>query len=285
MLEYRKLASLPPRDGMPDAQAIHLIAEAGRLAFADRGKYVADTDFVPLPGGSIDALVDKRYLAARGELIGERSMGRAAAGEPLGIKLARGMDRAPELQSTSHLSIVDAQGHAVAMTTSVENAFGSRLMVRGFMLNNQLTDFSFVGGDADGLVANRLQPGKRPRSAMAPTMVFDRANHRLILAIGSPGGPAIINYVAKVLFGVLDWQLGLQEAIDLPNFGSRNGPTELEQGRIAPAIVQQLQARGHAIRLGSQTSGLQGIARRPVDGPAGWIGAADPRREGSAEGD
>jgi gamma-glutamyltranspeptidase/glutathione hydrolase len=285
MLEYRKLASLPPRDGMPDAQAIHLIAEAGRLAFADRAKYVADTDFVPLPGGSIAALIDKRYLATRGELSGERSMGRATAGEPLGIKLAQGMDRAPELQSTSHLSIVDAQGNAVAMTTSVENAFGSRLMVRGFLLNNQLTDFSFAGADADGPVANRLQPGKRPRSAMAPTMVFDRSSHRLMLAIGSPGGPAIINYVAKVLFGVLDWQLGLQEAIDLPNFGSRNGPTELEQDRIAPQIVQQLQARGHAIRLGSQTSGLQGIARRPASGAAGWIGAADPRREGSAEGD
>lgn len=285
MLEYRKLAAMPPRDGMPDPQAIHLIAEAGRLAFADRSKYVADTGFVPLPGGSPDALLDKRYLATRAELIGERAMGVATAGAPLGIRLARGEDHAPELQATSHVSIVDAQGNAVAMTTSVENAFGARVMVRGFMLNNQLTDFSFVGADANGPVANRVQPGKRPRSAMAPTMVFERTGHKLVLAVGSPGGPAIINYVAKVLFGVLDWQLGLQDAIDLPNFGSRNGPTELERGRISPIVVQQLQTRGHAIRLGDQTSGLQAILRDQSGVRPGWIGAADPRREGSVEGD
>ena len=285
ILEQRKLAHYPPRDGMPDPQAIHLIAEAGRLAYADRSKYIADTDFVPLPGGSVDALIDKRYLATRSELIGERSMGSAPAGAPLGIKLARGEDHALELEATSHISIVDAAGNAVAMTTSVENAFGSRLMVRGFMLNNQMTDFSFLCADANGPVANCPQPGKRPRSAMAPTMVFDRSSGALLMEIGSPGGPAIINYVAKVLFGVLDWQLGLQEAIDLPNFGSRNGPTELERYRIAPSVVQQLQARGHALRFGDQTSGLQGIMRNPTVGASGWIGAADPRREGTAEGD
>ncbi|MBC7573293.1 MAG: gamma-glutamyltransferase [Herminiimonas sp.] len=285
ILANRNLRAAAPVDGQLEVEGIHLIAEAGRLAYADRARYVADTDFVPLPGGSPNALLDRNYLAARGALIGKRSMGTAAPGAPLGIKLAQGIDQSPELHSTSHLSIVDASGHAVAMTTSVENSFGSRLMVRGFMLNNQLTDFSFEAADADGPIANRVQPGKRPRSAMAPTLVLDRSSHELVMAIGSPGGPAIINYVVKVLIGVMDWGLNIQQAISLPNFGSRNGPTELEQGRVSPGIVSQLGARGHAIRLGDQTSGLQGIMRVTIHGEKTWLGGADPRREGSVEGD
>ena len=285
ILSNRKLATMAPVGGQPDAEGIHLFAEAGRLAYADRERYVADTDFVPLPGGSPAALIDRTYLASRASLIGERSIGRATAGVPLGIRLARGADRSPELQSTSHFSIVDAQGRAVAMTTSVENGFGARLMVGGFMLNNQLSDFSSIAADDEGPVANRVAPGKRPRSAMSPTLVRERQSGRLVLVIGSPGGPAIINYVAKVLVGVMDWGLTLQEAIDLPNFGSRNGPTELERGRIAPGLIEQLRARGHVIRLGDQNSGLHGIMRNQIGGQTGWLGGADPRREGTEEGD
>ena len=285
ILANRDLPKPAPDGNGLNPESVHLFAEAGRLAFADRARYVADTDFVPLPGGGIDALIDKTYLAKRAELIGERSMGTATAGAPLGIKLARGIDRSPELAATSHFSIVDAQGHAVSMTTSVENGFGSRLMVRGFLLNNQLTDFSFVAADADGLVANRVQPGKRPRSAMAPTLVLDRQSRQLALVVGSPGGPAIINYVAKVLVGTMDWGLTVQQAIDLPNFGSRNGPTELERERFTPAQIVSLKARGHAIRLSDQTSGLHAISRIIVHGEPWWLGGADPRREGTVEGD
>lgn len=285
ILSNRKLAALAPAGGKLDAEGVHLFAEAGRLVYADRERYVADTDFVPLPGGSPAALIDPTYLASRAALIGERSMGRATAGVPLGIRLARGTDRSPELQSTSHFSIVDAQGRAVAMTTSVENGFGARLMVGGFMLNNQLSDFSSTAADADGPVANGVAPGKRPRSAMSPTLVRERQSGRLVLVIGSPGGPAIINYVVKVLVGVMDWDLSLQAAIDLPNFGSRNGPTELERDRIAPELVEQLRQRGHVIRLSDQNSGLHGIMLRQVDGEDRLLGGADPRREGTEEGD
>jgi gamma-glutamyltranspeptidase/glutathione hydrolase len=159
-------------------------------------------------------------------------------------------------------------------------------MVRGFLLNNELTDFSLVP-EADGLpVANRVQPGKRPRSSMAPTLVFDRASGQLLATIGSPGGSQIIGYVAKTLVGVLDWNLDIQHAISLPNFGSRNGPTELERGQFSPALVEALKARGHDVREIDMGSGLQGIVRvRRADGSSGWVGGADPRREGVALGD
>jgi gamma-glutamyltranspeptidase/glutathione hydrolase len=167
------------------------------------------------------------------------------------------------------------------MTSSIEDAFGSRQMVRGFLLNNQLTDFSFASVDSEGRpVANRVQPGKRPRSSMSPLLVFDKSTGQFIMAIGSPGGSAIINYVGKVLLGTLDWGLTIQDAIALPNFGSRNGPTELEQGRVPDSLVKELQERGHDVRLMPQTSGLQGIMRTPQ----GWFGGADPRREGVAIG-
>ncbi|MBC7414516.1 MAG: gamma-glutamyltransferase [Herminiimonas sp.] len=285
ILAHRNLPKLAPDAAGLNVEGVHLFAEAGRLAYADRARYVADTDFVPLPGGSVDALIDKDYLAARAGLIGERSMGTAAAGAPLGIKLARGYDRSPELAATSHLSIVDAQGQVVSMTTSIENGFGSRLMVQGFLLNNQLTDFSFVAADADGPVANRVQPGKRPRSAMAPTIVLERRTGHVALVVGSPGGPAIINYVAKVLVGMMDWGLPVQEAVDLPNFGSRNGPTELERGRFSPEQIVGLRVRGHVLRIANQTSGLHAISRIEIHGEPWWMGGADSRREGSVEGE
>jgi len=287
MFETRDMKALAPTDGIPGADAVHLFSEVGRLAYADRDRYAADTDFVPLPGRGIPALLDKNYLARRAGVIGTRSMGKAEAGHPPGVEMAWnwGLDNSIEAHSTSHIVAVDQYGAGLSMTTSVEDAFGSRQMVDGFILNNQLTDFSFDSKDANGPVANRVEPGKRPRSAMSPTIVFDKKTGRFVEAIGSPGGPLIINYVAKVLVGTLDWGLNMQEAIALPNFGSRNGPTELEAGRFPAREIERLKARGHAIRIGEQTSGLQGIERMDIHGVSLWFGGADPRREGVAKGD
>ena len=285
ILETRNMAAHPPLDGVPTADALHLFTEAARLAYADRNRYAADTDFVPLPGRGVPALIDKAYLATRAALIGERSMGMAPAGKPPGMDVAWGTDNAIETNSTSHVVVVDASGAGLSLTTSVEDAFGSRQMVRGFLLNNQLTDFSFDSVDANGPIANRVQPGKRPRSAMSPTIVFDRASKKLVLAVGSPGGPAIINYVAKTLVGTLDWGLNVQQAINLPNFGSRNGPTELETGRFPAAVQDALKARGHSLRSYDMTSGLHGVQRISIHGEPWWFGGADPRREGVAKGD
>ncbi len=285
ILETRDISRFPPVGGVPDARAIHLFTEAGRLAYADRNRYVADTDFVPLPGAGIASLLDKGYLAQRAALIGERSMGRAVAGTPPGMQVAWGLDNALQRPSTSHLVAVDAFGGGLSMTTSVEDAFGARQMVDGFLLNNQLTDFSFDARDANGPIANRVEAGKRPRSAMSPTLVFEKGTQKLVLATGSPGGSAIINYVAKVLVGTMDWGLNVQQAISLPNFGSRNGPTELEQGRIPAAQVDALRAMGHEVRISEQNSGLQGIMRLNAHGQDFWFGGADPRREGMVRGD
>ncbi|MGX9731163.1 gamma-glutamyltransferase [Janthinobacterium aestuarii] len=285
ILEVKDIRPYAPVDGVLDAQAIHLFSEAGRLAYADRNRYVADTDFVPLPGNGVASMLDKTYLAQRASLIGEKSMGRALPGTPPGMQVAWGMDNALQRPSTSHLVAVDAFGGGLSMTTSVEDAFGSRQMVDGFLLNNQLTDFSFDSRDADGPIANRVEAGKRPRSAMSPTLVFEKGTHKLVLATGSPGGSSIINYVAKVLVGTMDWGLNVQQAISLPNFGSRNGPTELEKGRAPAAQVEVLQAMGHEVRVIEQNSGLQGIMRLNAHGKDFWFGGADPRREGMVRGD
>lgn len=285
ILETRDMRALAPRNGALNAEAIHLFSEAGRLAYADRSRYVADTDFIALPGNSAKALLDKQYLAGRAALISDRSMGIAKSGMPFAAALTSGLDTSPELPSTSHISIVDARGNAVSMTTSIEDAFGSRQLVRGFLLNNHLTDFSFDAADANGPIANRIQPGKRPRSSMSPTLVFEKGSNRLVMSTGSPGGSAIINYVGKVLIGTLDWGLNVQQAISLPNFGSRNGPTELEQGRVDAAVTDQLKAKGHNVRMIEQTSGLQGIMRMNIHGEEMWFGGADPRREGTVKGD
>jgi gamma-glutamyltranspeptidase / glutathione hydrolase len=285
VLETKGIERYAPVNGRLGVEAIHLFTEAGRLAYADRARYVADTDFVPLPGKGVAALLDKHYLRQRAALIGERSMGRAAFGVPDTVNVAWGADNAIESPATSHLSVADADGNVISMTTSVEDAFGSRQMVDGFILNNQLTDFSFDSVDENGPVANRVQAGKRPRSAMSPTLVFDKATGKLVLSTGSPGGSAIINYVAKVLVGTLDWKLDVQQAISLPNFGSRNGPTELEAARVAPEVVEALRARGHEVRQYEQNSGLQGIMRVTRNGKEVWFGGADPRREGVVRGD
>ncbi len=260
-------------------QAAHLVAEAERLAYADRERYLADSDFVPVP---VAGLLAPEYLARRAALVQpDRSLGHALPGTPPGAPLAElAADASPELASTSHLSIVDAAGNAVAMTSSIEYAFGSQQMVRGFLLNNQLTDFSFVAAQDGKPVANRIEPGKRPRSSMAPTMVFDR-DGELVLLLGSAGGSAIINHVVKTLVGVLDGKLDVQQAIALPNFGSRNGPTELELGTAAEGWAQPLRALGHEVRIIDMTSGVHAI-QRTADG---WRSGADPRREGAARGD
>jgi gamma-glutamyltranspeptidase/glutathione hydrolase len=262
------------------ADSVHVIAEAMRLAYADRALYMADADFVKVP---VKGLADRAYLSERSKLIAPgRAMEKAEPGEPPGrAALNWGEDDSREVPATSHLVAVDAWGDAVSMTTTIEDAFGARLMVNGFLLNNELTDFSFSPVDAAGKpVANRVEAGKRPRSSMAPTLVFDRGG-ALVLAVGSPGGSAIINYVAKTLIGVLDWGLDIQAAIDLPNFGNRGGATELEKATPAEALKPALEAMGHKVSVIPFVSGLQGIAI----GKAGLAGGADPRREGAARGD
>lgn len=285
------LERFPMREYGPDSvEAVHLFAEAGRLVYADRDRYVADPDSVDVPAAQ---MLDRAYLARRSALIDlSRSMGRAAPGElPLqSAAKSAGADLSPELPATTHVSVVDAAGNAVALTASIEAAFGSRIMVRGFLLNNQLTDFSFMPAAANGVA-----PGKRPRSSMAPTLVFeDRApNARrphanpagtLRWVLGSPGGPLIINYVAKTLVGLIDWQLDAQAATALPNRGNRNRATELEAGTAVEALAPRLEALGHVVRIESQTSGVHVIAVAR-GGDARLSGGADPRREGVALGD
>jgi gamma-glutamyltranspeptidase/glutathione hydrolase len=273
LLTSQNLAGLAP--GSP--QATHLLSEAGRLAYADRNRWVADDRFVEVP---VRGLLDPDYLASRAALIRpDRSMGKAAAGAPPGGLPAHAGDSAEEAAGTSHIAIVDGTGNAVSMTTTIENGFGSRVMVRGFLLNNQLTDFSFNPLQNGRPVANAVAPGKRPRSSMAPTLVF-RNNGDLHLVIGSPGGSRIINYVAKTLIATLDWNLDIQTAIALPNTGSRNGPTEIERGTDAEALAAPLRAMGHIVEISDMTSGLHGIMRDDK----GWQGGADPRREGIAQG-
>jgi gamma-glutamyltranspeptidase / glutathione hydrolase len=234
----------------------------------------------------VAGLLDPAYLKQRAALIGPRSMGMAQPGVPGGQPLALAADPSPPRGATSHISVVDGAGNAVAMTTTIEDMFGARIMVRGFLLNNELTDFSFAPLIDGKPVANRVEPGKRPRSSMAPTLVFDRSTGELVATLGSPGGSQIIGYVAKTLVGITDWNLDISQAIALPNFGSRNGPTEVEKGRISAAVIDGLKARGHDVREIDMASGLQGIVRvRLPDGRRGWAGGADPRREGVALGD
>ncbi|MBT9462879.1 gamma-glutamyltransferase family protein [Hydrogenophaga sp.] len=283
------LVQLNGADPVPSANWLHSYAEASRLTFADRAQYVADPDFVAAPGARWSSLLDARYLDERARLITPARMPQAPAGQPGGAQVAWApMVDQPE-DGTSHISIVDSFGNALAMTTTIESAFGSRLMVTtdpkrsgGFLLNNELTDFSFAPRDAQGQpVANRVEPGKRPRSSMSPTLVFDKASGELLMSTGSPGGALIIHYTAKVLHGVLQWGLSPQAAINLPNFGTTGGPLLLEQNRFPALSVQALRDRGHTVQEVEMTSGLQAIQR----GQRAWLGGADPRREGIVAGD
>ena len=283
-------AMKPDAAGLPTADWLHYYTEAARLAFADRAQYVADPDFVQPPGGSWMSLLDPAYLKSRAALIGAQSLKVAQPGQPGAVKTSFApMPEQPEY-GTSHISIVDAHGNALAMTTTIEDAFGARQMVKGFLLNNELTDFSFAPTGADGQpIANRVQPGKRPRSSMAPTLVFEKnadgSRGPLLMSGGSPGGALIIHYTAKTLHGVLNWGLTPQQAINLPNFGSTNGPSLLEEKKFPPATVEALRTRGAEVREMNMTSGLQAITRANVHGKPMWLGGADPRREGVVLGD
>jgi gamma-glutamyltranspeptidase/glutathione hydrolase len=275
--------------GLPSPDWLHRYTEASRLAFADRAQYVADPEFVSAPAGDWRSLMAPGYLRERSQLIGNQAMKSAPAGQPGGKTTSFAPMPTQIEYGTSHISVVDAQGRAVAMTTTIEAAFGSRRMVTtdptrpgGFLLNNELTDFSLTPADAQGRpIANRVEPGKRPRSSMSPTLVFDKATGQLLMSGGSPGGAAIIHYTAKLLTGTLHWGLNAQQAIDLPNFGSLGGPTLLEAQRFDRSTVDALKARGHEVREMEMTSGLQAIERTPN----GWFGGADPRREGVVLGD
>ena len=260
----------------------HYFVEASRLAFADRNTYIADPDFINVP---VAQLLDAAYLQQRSQLVSDdRLMDKVGAGQfhtpDIGQYL---MQPSPELVSTTHLSIVDQFGNAVSMTSSIETAFGSRLMVGGFILNNQLTDFSFVPRTSDkALVANRVQGGKRPRSSMSPMIVFDtdnENNNRPILIIGSPGGKKIIPYVARVLYEVLFFDSALAEAIERPHILNTGRQVEIEKG-ASEKIMTALKALGHKPVVKPQTSGLHAISRHNDE----WLGVADPRREGVALG-
>jgi gamma-glutamyltranspeptidase/glutathione hydrolase len=265
-------------------EAVHLIVEAERLAFADRNRYVADPDFVPTPAG----LLDRTYLQERRALIDpKRARSEVTAGTPPNTRQgAYGRDHTVESIGTSHISIVDKDGNAVSMTTTIEQAFGSRIMVRGFLLNNELTDFSFVPVDDDGRpVANRVEPGKRPRSSLDPAMIFAGGSgthpRKLRFVLGSPGGPGIILFVTKAIVAMIDWGLDPQAATGLVNFGSTGDAFLIEPGVRWDQLADEMKSFGHDVKRLDLTSGLAIIAVTPDS----LEGGADPRREGVALGD
>ena len=273
LLEPFDLAAMGP----DSPQAWRLIGDASRLAFADRGRYMADTDFVPVP---VQGLVAPDYLAERAYLLrGDDALPEVAPGRPeFDHSLYLADDASIEFPSTSHISIVDRYGNALSMTTTIENAFGSRLMVRGFLLNNELTDFSFRS-HADGVpIANRVEPGKRPRSSMAPTIVLK--DGELVLIVGSPGGSRIIGYVVKALVAHLDWGMDVQQAVDLPNLVNRFGGYDVEAGRVSARLAKALGGLGYEVTPRPMVSGLHAISIGEV-----LRGGADPRREGVALGE
>jgi gamma-glutamyltranspeptidase/glutathione hydrolase len=278
LLEPFELGS-KPGDAM-NTKALHLIVESEKLAYSDRDRYLADPAFAPVP---VEGLLDPGYLKQRRSLIDpEAAMEKATPGVPPGIeKQAFGIDETMENVGTSHISVIDADGNAVSMTTTIEGAFGSGVWAAGFLLNNQMTDFSFLPVDAGGRpIANRVEAGKRPRSTMAPTIVFDAAGE-VSAVVGSPGGSRIILYVVKALVGLLDWSLDAQSAIDLPNFGSTGKAVELEYTWSSIWHAMALKTYGHAVGADLMNSGLHVVVRR-----GGRLeGAADPRREGAALGD
>ena len=257
-------------------QAWQIIGDATRLAFADRNRYIADTDYVPMPQG----LLDKDYLAHRAKLIKKgTALEQVSPGQPRWDKpIALADDQSLELPSTTHISIVDQEGNMISMTSSIENGFGSRMMSNGFLLNNQLTDFSFVAVENGIPVANRVEPGKRPRSSMSPIIVMK--NNRPYMVIGSPGGARIIGYVANTLIRHLEWGVPVQQAINSPNVQNRSGVYELEAGSNAESLQAPLEKMGFSVNVRDMNSGLQAILIK--DGKL--IGASDPRREGIAMG-
>ena len=268
MVEYAGIDELEKES----AEAWQVIGDATRLAFADRNRYIADIDFVEIPEG----LLNKNYLTKRAKLIQQGvALSTVSAGEPLWENaVAQADDQSLELPSTTHLSIVDQDGNIVSMTSSIENGFGSRLMSHGFLLNNQLTDFSFSSEKNGKPIANRVEPGKRPRSSMSPIIVMK--GDQPYLVIGSPGGARIINYVANTLIRHIDWGIPLQAAINSPNLQSRSGIYELEAGTSAEKLKEPLEKMGYTVKVMDLNSGLQAIHFRNGK----LVGASDPRREG-----
>lgn len=268
LLESKNLGQYQPND----PKALHLFTQASRLAFADRNFYVADPDFVKVP---TDALLDEAYLAERAKLISDKDNHNVPVGKPLNGALSYAMDNSYELPSTTHVSIVDKEGNAISMTSSIEMAFGSTVMVDGYLLNNQLTDFALTPKENGQWRANRVEANKRPRSSMSPVMVFNK-DGSLRLIVGSPGGSRIINYVAQTVIGVLDWQLDIQSAINLPKITNRNKVTTLEKGTELEKHQAYFESLGHKVFIRDLNSGLHGIEL--VGGQL--VGGADPRREG-----
>jgi gamma-glutamyltranspeptidase/glutathione hydrolase len=266
-------------DGRMPPEGVHLILEAQKLAYADRRRYLADPAFVSIPMG----LTDPAYLADRRKLIDPaKSMPPPPPGMPPGVaKRAFGADATLETTGTSHLSVIDADGNAVAMTTTIEGVFGSGVMAAGFLLNNELTDFSFLPTDAEGQpIANRVEGGKRPRSTMSPTIVFDR-NGDVFAVVGSPGGGRIIMFVTKALIALMDWELDAYQASALMNFGSMGEGADLETDWQSVLTGLRLKSYGHAVRIDLMNSGLNLLTVRD-----GIIeGGSDPRREGAALGE
>jgi gamma-glutamyltranspeptidase / glutathione hydrolase len=283
LLQHTPNALRSPIHGELNADWLHDYAQASRLAFADRALYVADPDFVQAPAGDWQSLLDPAYLKLRAQLIGPTSLKQTPAGTPLGAQKSVYAPMSDQVEfGTSHISVVDAYGNALAMTTTIESAFGARQMVRGFLLNNELTDFSFAPTDLKGRpIANRVQANKRPRSSMSPTLVFDKRTGELLMSTGSPGGEMIIHFTTKTLLGVLHWGMTPQQAIDLPNFGALGDPLVVEEKRFSAETLQSLRTRGAEVRELALTSGLQTIVKLPNE-PANknWISGTDPRREG-----
>lgn len=263
--------------GPDNVESWRLIGDAQRLAFADRERYLADPDFVPAP---IKGLLKKEYLGERARLLDtDKALAKDAvtAGEPTwDHALLFGRGEAIELPSTSHISIVDKDGNVASMTTTIENGFGSRLMVNGFLLNNELTDFSFKTHDGSLPVANRVEPGKRPRSSMAPTIVMK--DGKPLMAIGSPGGSQIIGYVAQALVAYIDWGMPVEQIVAQPHLINRFGTYDIEAGTRAETLMEPLKSLGYEVKAGEMTSGLQAIEITD----RGLAGSADPRREGIA---
>lgn len=254
------------------------IGDASRLAFADRGRYMADSDFVPMP---TKGLVDPAYLADRAKLLeGDDALPEVAPGAPeWDHAMLYADDESIEFPSTSHISIVDQYGNALSMTTTIENGFGSRLMTNGFLLNNELTDFSFRSHDGGVPIANRVEPGKRPRSSMSPTIV--RKDGAPVLVIGSPGGSRIIGYTAQAIIAFIDWGMDVQQAVAMPHGLNRFGTFDLEEGTDMAGMQDALTEMGFEVSVQGLTSGLHAIAV----GADGLTGGADPRREGIALGE
>lgn len=291
IMEARPEIETALNEGVPTVDWLHPFLEASRLAFADRARFIGDSDFVEAPGGTWSSLVAPEYLAKRAELIEEQSMGSGVArpGNPGAMKTAYASQPHQPEYGTSHISIIDGDGQAVAMTASIEQAFGSRIMANGgsdldggYLLNNELTDFSFTPTDEQGTpIANRVEAGKRPRSSMSPTLVFERESGDLVASLGSPGGAAIIHYTAQTLDAMLVRGLDAQQALNLPHAITLGDTVYLEEGRFPEATVRDLQGMGHEVETRELTSGLQALEVTEE----GLFGGADPRREGVVMGD